>query len=485
MDFHLRSLTSLTLVGSTSAGLGPKIEEVRVADCVTNIDGRTDKTQTERSLPSLHLLSTVDPPQSLECIVPGKTETSPNMGINHLEKMPQEMMDSIAIVCDTASLLALRATNKRISEMMDKIFIDRHFKKRTHLYTVFGLLSLADIATSRLVKHIQEIELVSQYVHMLETAGQDKLAMWNGEGAVITIRGLGGDMLYKVLDGLRHGTCAVTFRLSTGEDNIHPYGAGTRTKQIEVSNIIDVNKLRSCPGDDCADILTALLRASVLLSKRKLPNPIRELHARYSQSDSGMESLGFTFEGQTKLPPTAWEGLRLLKFDISDNEWNSTEIKKFGSFLKSLKSAPNLESVALAYTDNTVLEGNELDWFDTLGDAMSTCRAKHLMAHIQSLKLVKVSLLYEEEEKGWEVASRDRSWHRVLDVVAKKLNLRFAELVDLHMQMVNDNYDGFLKLPFADEEGNRSYSFKGPEAVKEGFARLASTGRYLAMETEV
>ncbi|KAK5747101.1 hypothetical protein LTR17_000233 [Elasticomyces elasticus] len=482
MDLHLRSLTSLTLIALSSAGLGPEIEEVRVADCITNIDGRTDKTQTEPSLPSLHLLRTVDRPQSLECIVPGKTETPPNMGINHLEKVPQEMMDSIAIVCDTASLLALRATNKCISEKTDKIFIDRHFKKRTHLYTVFA----------------------SQYVHLREASGQDKLAMWNGERAVIASRGLGGDMLYKVLDGLRHGTCAVTFRLSTGEDNIHPYGACTRTKQIEVSNIIDVNKLRSCPGDDCADILTALLRASVLLSKRKLPNPIRELHARYSQSDSGMESLGFKFEGQTKLPPTAWEGLRLLKFDISDNGWNSTEIKKFGSFLKSLKSAPNLESVALAYTDNTVLEGNNLDWFDTLGDAMSSCRAKHLelgpcdfyessltellcthMAHIQSLKLVKVSLLYEEEEKGWEVASRDRSWHRVLDVVAKKLDLRFAELVDLHMQMVNDNYDGFLRFPFADQEGNRSYSFKVFEAVKEGFARLASTGRYLAMETEV
>ncbi|KAK5711798.1 hypothetical protein LTR17_018241 [Elasticomyces elasticus] len=483
MDFHRRSLTSLTLVASTSAGLGPETEE------------------TEPSLPSLHLLSTVDAPRSLECIVPVKTDTTLNMGINHLEKMPQEMMDSIAIVCDTASLLALRATNKCISEKTDKIFIERHFKKRTHLYTVFGLLSLADIATSRLVKHIQEIELVSQYVHMDETAGHDKLAMWNGEGAVIASRGLGRDMLYKVLEDLRHGTCAVTFRLSTGEGTVPSYGAGTRTKQIEVSNIVDVNKLQSCPGDDCPDILTALLRASVLLSKRKLPNPIRELHAHYSQSDSGMESLGFKFERQTKLPPMAWEGLRLLKFDIRDNEWNSTEIEKFESFLKS---APNLESVALAYTDNAVLKGNNLDWFDTLGDAMSSCRAKHLelgpcdfyesslidllcthMAHIQSLKLVKVSLLYEEEEKGWELASRDRSWHRVLDVVAKKLNLRFAELVDLHMQIHNNNYDVYFRLPFADEEGNRSHSFKGSEAVKEGFARLTSTGRYLAMETEV
>ncbi|KAK5728450.1 hypothetical protein LTR15_001586 [Elasticomyces elasticus] len=481
MDLRLQSLTSLTLVASASAGLGPEVEK------------------TEPSLPSLHLLSVVEPPQSQEYTVPGKIETTLDMGINHLEKMPQEMMDSIAIVCDTASLLALRATNKCISEKMDKIFIDRHFKKRTHLYTVFGLLSLADIATSRLVKHIQEIELVSQYVHLRDT--EDKLAMWNGEGAVIASRGLGGDMLYKVMDGLRHGICAVTFKVSTGEDIIHPYGAGTRTKQIEVSNIVDVNKLQSWPGDDCPDILTALLRASVLLSKKKLPNPIWELHAHYSQDCSGMESLGFRFEGQTKLSPTAWEGLRLLKFDIRDNDWRSTEIDDFESFLKS---APNLESVALAYTDNAVLEGNNLDWFNTLGAAMSSCRAKHLelgpcdfyessltellcthMAHIHSLKLVKVSLLYEEEDNGWGIASRDRSWHRVLDVVAKKLNLRFAELVDLHMQIHNNNGDVSFRFPFADEEGNRSYSFKGSEAVKEGFARLASTGRYLAIETEV
>ncbi|KAK4895715.1 hypothetical protein LTR27_006196 [Elasticomyces elasticus] len=425
------------------------------------------------------------------------------MDTDHLEKVPQEMMDHIITLCDKASLLALRETSKCIFGMTDNIFISRHFKKRTHLYAVLGLFSLAEITASRLGNHIHEIELVSRSVHMGMAKGEHKLAMWNGEGAVIAGCGIGEKTLYKILHDLQHGTCELTFKLSTGDDSMHPYGAGIRAKQIEVSNIVDTSKLQSCPGIDCPDMLTALLGAGLLLSEVNVPNPIRELHAHYRQHHSHMESMGFKFTGQAGLSPTAWDQLKLLNFDMGDDvhDWSSTEWKNFKSFLES---APNLESVTLACTSDSSPGRASLKSLDALGYAMASCRAKHLelgpcdlyessliellcthMPQLQSLKLVKVSLPYLPEGDGWGKNSCDGSWNRVLEGVAKKLNLCSIELVDLHKQLFSESWDSLYTFPFADGEDNRSFSFKGSKAVREGLERLVSSGQYLAKERKV
>ncbi|KAK3622662.1 hypothetical protein LTR56_022041 [Elasticomyces elasticus] len=399
------------------------------------------------------------------------------MATNHLEKVPQEMMDHIITLCDKASLLSLRATKKCIFGMTDKIFISRHFKKRTHLYTVLGLFSLTEITASRLGNHIHEIELVSRYMHMGMAEGQHKLGMWNGEGTVIAEGGIGRKTLYKILHDLQHGTCELTVKLSNGDDSMHPYGAGTH-------------------------MLTALLEAGVMLAEENVPNPIRKLHAHYHQHHSHMQSMGFKFTRQAGLSPTAWDQLKLLNFDMGEDvdEWSTTEWKNFKSFLES---APNLESVTLDCTSDSV-GWDSLNSLDALGDTMASCRAKHLelgpcdlyespliellcthMAQLQSLKLVKVSLPYLPAGDGWGKDSCDGSWNRVLKVVAKKLNLRSVELVDLHKQLFSDSWNSLYTFPFADGEDNRSFSFKGSKAVREGLERLVSSGQYLAKERKV
>ncbi|KAK3627874.1 hypothetical protein LTR56_018990 [Elasticomyces elasticus] len=399
----------------------------------------------------------------------------------YLEEIPQEMLDHIATYCDTDSFLTLRATSKTIRDTMDKAFINRYFKKRSHLYSIFGLMKLVDISASRLNKHIEEIELVSQDLCISSSingsatdyvTGQRSLALWTGECGIIRNSSLGQQCLESVLYNLRKDSCIVAFRGTAVEDGVQPYGAATRMKQIKVTKLVDVSTIETCTGSNWSDMMTA---------------PISQLHIRSSRPSKPYTTLQFPriSDYLWDRPSSAFVELRSLHLDLGWAHWEKDTWDSFKSFIIA---APNLESVAIEWSWSNVeaeendeplvclgfilanlnLPGLEL----SLGPCWVTEESLvHLLSRrmrkLRSLRLVNVGL------------SNDCSWRRVLQALAVRNTLDTIELENLwkgeligqrHSLVLSPTRDGQLK-------------HQGQATMREALVKTAEDATYLDEST--
>ncbi|KAK4953774.1 hypothetical protein LTR10_008378 [Elasticomyces elasticus] len=156
--------------------------------------------------------------------------------LHTLEAMPPELKIIIAECCDRASLLNLRLVSTEFYDAADLTFLDRHIRKRTHAYTIYGLQALVDLtANKRLAKHIKEIELVSEYLHSASLACQQAYldVIANAETNLIAESNLGRDRLQTILQNLNDVSSLVNFSLSWTDLAAHPYGRTERRTRMD------------------------------------------------------------------------------------------------------------------------------------------------------------------------------------------------------------------------------------------------------------
>ncbi|KAK4953787.1 hypothetical protein LTR10_008391 [Elasticomyces elasticus] len=360
----------------------------------------------------------------------------------YLEEIPQEMLDHIAAHCDTDGFLTLRATSRTIRDMMDKAFIGRYFKKRAHLYSIFGLMKLVDISASRLNKHIEEIELVSQDVCISSSingsatdwvTGQRSLALWTGECGIIRNSSLGQQCLESVLYNLRKDSCVVAFRGTAVDDGVRPYGAATRMKQIKVTKLVDVSTIETCTGSSCEGILQDIIEASLDRSDM-VTAPISQLHIRSSRPSKPYTTLQFPriSDYLWDRPSSAFVELRSLHLDLGWAHWEKDTWDSFKSFIIA---APNLESVAIQWR----------------------------MRKLRSLRLVNVGL------------SNDCSWRRVLQALAVRNTLETIELENLWKGDLIRQRHSLVLGPTRD----RQLKHQGQATMREALVKTAEDAAYL------
>ncbi|KAK5728451.1 hypothetical protein LTR15_001587 [Elasticomyces elasticus] len=417
-----------------------------------------------------------------------------------LPACPHELVEQISEYLNKADLLSLRSVfNREVVAATRRIFIKRHFWRRTHVYNFVGLQTLIDItADASLVKHIREIEVVPD--PDIEYVASDPGERWPitaedymWEMSIAENRWLetkGPVMLAVVLKNLNSVSHTVSFAVSRSEKSGHAYGSGLRTLPARAAQLkISHKRVDKLEMQHCDAVANALLRAST-----REEAPIWQLDLCHHAPSCGMSEYGLR-PTRKKLSSSkaAWPALKNLKIHAGAGlrawEWDEGDALGLKGFQELLTAVPGLESFTLAWRPAK----NFLDETYNFVEPMAGIGQIMAQASLTTLELGPCSLFPEKvivdfvsahasslrhlnlSNVGLELKS---SWHRVLKGWAYDMSLSRVDLDRV--------WRGIFTLDERDEEynpcyiltsesGSQRHVYEGEEAVKEGLLQLVST----------
>ncbi|KAK5747102.1 hypothetical protein LTR17_000234 [Elasticomyces elasticus] len=420
------------------------------------------------------------------------------MAANHstekpsLSSCPHELLEQIGEYLDKTDLLSLRSVFDRdIVAATRRIFIKRHFWRRTHVYNFVGLQTLIDItADASLVKHIREIEVVPdpdiEYVdsHTAgepwpDTAEEYMWAMSIAENQWLEAKG--PVMLAVVLKNLN---------ISRSEKSGHAYGSSLRTLPARAAQLkISGKRVDRLEMQHCDQVANALLIAS---TKEEIP--IWHLDLCHHAPSCGMSEYGLCpTRKNLSSSKAAWPALKNLKIHAGagPRAWNWDQGDALG--LKGLQelitAAPGLESFTLAWHPAR----NFLD--ETYNYVRPMAGIGQVMAHasLTTLELGPCSLFPEKVIVGFVSAHASSLRHLKLSNVGLELKSSWPHVLkvwahDMRLSRVDLNriWRGVFTIDELDEEynpcyiltsesGSQRHVYEGEETVKEGLLQLVST----------
>ncbi|KAK5683103.1 hypothetical protein LTS10_004634 [Elasticomyces elasticus] len=399
-----------------------------------------------------------------------------------LPTLPHELVEQIGEYLDNTDLLSLRSVfNREIVAATRRIFIKRHFWRRTHVYNFVGLQTLIDItADASLVKHIREIEVVpdpcTEYVAVSaeqpypSIAGDYMNTLFNAETKWLEKQG--AVMLALVLRNLNNVAHTVSFAVSRSEDSGRAYGSCVRALPARAAQVKISHRPRRLENQFCDEVAEALLEASA-----KEDAPIWQLDLGHHAPSCGLDDYGLRprREGSSS-SKLAWSALTCLKVHAGVGprcwEWDDGDALGLRGFNELIAAAPTLESFTLAWTPARSCADQTEDFvvpMAGIGQILAQVVADFITAQAGSLLSLKLSNV------GLEL---DSSWHRVLKVLAKEMSLKKIELSRIWRGEFSFNAQGQEENPcyiLTSESGSQCHVYQGEEVVKQGLLQLVST----------
>ncbi|KAK5747113.1 hypothetical protein LTR17_000245 [Elasticomyces elasticus] len=393
--------------------------------------------------------------------------------------MPPELKIIIAECCDRPSLLNLRLVSTDFYDAADLTFLDRHIRKRTHAYTIYGLQALVDLTSNkRLVKHIKEIELVTEYLHSAPLAYQQAYldVTANAETSLIAESNVGRDRLQTIMQNLNDVSSLVNFSLSWTDFTAHPYGRTERRNRMDQPGIIEIEDSKTHREAKCNDLLRSLLHASAVILA-----PVQQLNICYDRiGGNQLEDVWVDFvhkapgmldvQGQP-----SWIHLHKLQLDLGQLDhwqlaWEGLELL--------FSAAPNM--VSLGLSGFSQLEGQD----DALAKITPMLASWHKIRYFElsecnpeGTSLMELLLSQAQHLEGIKFRAiglrPEGSWHGILGTMAKALKLTSLELSLL------DRDDGYCwkSLCFEDTiiEG---FVLEGGVMIQERLLKIATDATY-------
>ncbi|KAK3627875.1 hypothetical protein LTR56_018991 [Elasticomyces elasticus] len=426
------------------------------------------------------------------------------MAANHstekpsLSSCPHELLEQIGEYLDKTDLLSLRSVFDRdIVAATRRIFIKRHFWRRTHVYNYLGLQTLIDItADASLVKHIREIEVVPdpdiEYAdsHTAgepwpDTAEEYMWAMSTAENQWLEAKG--SVMLAVVLKNLNSVSHTVSFAVSRSEKSGHAYGSGLRALPARAAQLkISHKRVDRLERQRCDAVADALIEAST-----KGGAPIWQLDLGHHDPGCGLDEYGLRPRREVSSPPRlAWPALVNLKIHAGrgPRRWDYDDGDTSG--LKGLNeliiAAPALQKFTLAWFPVNSFTDEAYDCVEPMAGI------GQIMAQVSltTLELGPCSLFPEKVVTDFITAQAgslrslklsnvglelDSSWHRVLKVLAKKMNLNKIELSHVWRGKFSYNTQGQEEntcYVLISETGSQHHVYEGEEGIKQGLLQL-------------
>ncbi|KAK3648147.1 hypothetical protein LTR56_007559 [Elasticomyces elasticus] len=361
----------------------------------------------------------------------------------------------------------------------DLTFLDRHIRKRTHAYTIYGLQALVDLTSDkRLAKHIKEVELVSEYLHSAPLAYQQAYldVTADAETSLIAESNLGRDRLQTIMENLNEVSSLVNFSLSWTDVTAHPYGRTERRTKMKQPGIVEIEDSKIPREAKCNDLLRSLLHASAVILA-----PVQQLNICYDRiGGNQLEDVWVDFVH--KAPgmldvrgQPSWIHLHKLQLDLGVLDhwqlaWEGLELL--------FSAAPNMSSLALSGFSQ--LEGHDdalakitpmmASWHKIRCFELSECSPEGtslmelLLSQAQHLEGIKFRAI------GLRPGG---SWHEVLATMVKALRLTSLELSFL------DRYDeGYWQLLCFEDAVIEGFVLEGRKSVKEGLLKIANDATY-------
>ncbi|KAK5711811.1 hypothetical protein LTR17_018254 [Elasticomyces elasticus] len=389
--------------------------------------------------------------------------------LHTLRAMPPELKIIIAECCDRASLLNFRLVSTEFYDAADLTFLDRHIRKRTHTYTLYGLQALVDLTSNRrLARHVEQIAIVSESLH--DVVGDDQHVYVDtivaAEANLIADSGIGADRLRTILENLNKASSVVQFSTAWTDQDVHPYGRKAREMQPEVPSFALQPVLRNGTSY-CNSVLEALLQATVAMDV-----PIWLLNSACGDK--------FLTSGIPRIQ-SGWGQLEGLELDFGEVCWTDEAWLGLTGFVAG---ATKLNTLVLSRirqcNDNhddilimiaSVLRSNSLE---RLFLAQCCCLTedgltKLLLDQQHSLKCFGVSEIGLSTESSWQVVAKS---------MADELSLSSLELKGLHKK----NDEGTTVYLYLDGEKHVHLDCEGLESVKQGLLELVRDATYVEVE---
>ncbi|KAK5711799.1 hypothetical protein LTR17_018242 [Elasticomyces elasticus] len=418
-----------------------------------------------------------------------------------LSSCPHELIEQISEYLDKNDLLSLRSVfNREIVGATRRIFIKRHFWRRTHVYHFVGLQTLIDItADASLVKHIREIEVVPdpdlEYVdsHTAgepwpDTAEEYMWAMSIAENQWLEAKG--PVMLAVVLKNLNSVSHTVSFAVSRSEKSGHAYGSGLRTLPARAAQLkISHKRVDKLERQHCNAVANALLKAST-----REEAPIWQLDLCHHGPSCGMSEYGLRPTcKKLSSSKAAWPTLRSLKIHAGAGprcwDWDDGDTLGVKGLQELITAAPGLQSFTLAWYPAKSFRDEVYEYVEPMagiGQVMAQASLTTLelgpcslfpekvivdfvSAHASSLRHLKLSNV------GLELKS---SWHRVLKIWANAMSLSRIDLDRIWrgaftLDKQDEEYNPCYIL--TSESGSQRHVYDGEDVVKGGLLQLVST----------
>ncbi|KAK4953786.1 hypothetical protein LTR10_008390 [Elasticomyces elasticus] len=418
-----------------------------------------------------------------------------------LPASPHELIEQISEYLDKTDLLSLRSVfNREIVAATRRIFIKRHFWRRTHVYNFVGLQTLIDItADASLVKHIREIEVVPDpdldYVasnpegRWPDTAEEYMWEMSTAENRWLETEG--PVMLAEVLKNLNSVSHIVSFAVSRSEESGHAYGSGLRTLPARAAQLkISHKRADRLERQNCDAVADALMEAST-----KEEAPIWQLDLGHHGPGCGLDEYGLRPRREVSSPPRlAWPALVNLKIHAGRGprrwDWDDENTLGLKGLNELIVAAPALKKFALGWFPADSYRDEVYECVEPMagiGQVMA-------QASLITLELGPCSLLPEKVITEFITAQalslrslklsnvgleRDSSWHRVLKVLADEMSLKKIELSRIWRGEFSFNAQGQEENPcyiFTGESGSQCHIYQGDEeVVKQGLLQLVNT----------
>ncbi|KAK3631331.1 hypothetical protein LTR56_016967 [Elasticomyces elasticus] len=393
--------------------------------------------------------------------------------MNHLLTlggMPPELKIIIAECCDRASLLNFRLVSTEFYDAADLTFIDRHIRKRTHTYTLYGLQALVDLTSNRrLARHVEQIALVSERLH--DVVGDDQHVYVDpiraAEANLIADSGVGADRLRTILENLNKASSIVEFSTAWTDQDVHPYGLKARKVQLEVPGTLELQPVLRNGTSYCNSVLEGLLQATVAMDV-----PIMHLNSACGD--------GFLTSGIPRIQ-SGWARLQGLQLNFGEVCWTDEAWLGLAGFIAG---ATKLNTLALTRirqcNDNhedvlikiaSVLRSSSLERLFLAqcccltGDGLT----KLLLGQQHSLQCFAVSEIGLSAESSWQVVAKS---------MADELSLSSLELIDLHKK----DDEGTTVYLYLDGEKHVHLDCEGLESVKQGLLELVRDATYAKIE---
>ncbi|KAK5694719.1 hypothetical protein LTR97_009309 [Elasticomyces elasticus] len=396
-----------------------------------------------------------------------------------LGAMPSELIIIIGECCDRTSLLHLRLVSTKFYDATGLTFLDRHIRKRTHAYTNYGLQALVDLTSNmRLVKHIKEIELVTEYLHSApldyQQAYLDVTA--NAETSLIAESNVGRDRLQTIMQNLNDASSLVNFSLSWTDVTAHPYGRTERRNRMDQPGIIEIEDSKTHREAKCNDLLRSLLHASAVILA-----PVLQLNICYDRiGGNQLEDVWVDFvhkaPGMLDVQgEPSWIHLHKLQLDLGHLDhwqlaWEGLELM--------FSAAPNM--VSLALSGFSQLEGQD----DALAKITPMLASWHKIRYFElsectpeGTSLVGLLLSQAQHLEGIKFRAiglrPEGSWHETLGTMAKALKLSSLELSLL------DREDGYYwKSLCFEKKIIEDFVLEGGVVNQQGLLKIAKDATY-------